>query len=204
MIEGMLHAFPATSAALMSNSFCVTEDQQDIFLKNINVLRTTTDAETFSNAWDSLRTMLPNLIPWLEWWIRPEISTMIFPFSSKMKTDLTAHNTRTTNATESYHNRFYQLFGKTTKRSIAEGLENLIHLMQKGETDMNVKEKGHSVRHGKSKSEKYENDGRAPDTTKRLSKALKTRRSLQQNNNKVSTLLPMPMTEKRGKLSKRT
>lgn len=68
---------------------------------------------------------------------------------------------------------------------MTEAFESLIQMMQKGENDLELKERGYSVRYGQPKAtgttikkrktfEKYENDGRAPDTTKHLSKALKT------------------------------
>ena len=132
----------------------------------------------------------PNAKKWIEWWIRDEISIMIFPTKQIDKTKSFFETLpETTNAQESIHRLYYQVTEANNGLNI--GFIFLLLFIEMLSAMFDEIKTGGTIRYGKSEkwkivAEKYGvskksridkktlNDGRPPDTsTKLLKKPLK-------------------------------
>ncbi|KAI9349912.1 hypothetical protein BD770DRAFT_413126 [Pilaira anomala] len=89
------------SAELVSSKFCLT------FLCSNDDNETTVDVVFDETAQNILREF-PNSRRWMQWWLQPSISSTILICRSLMKESLRQHDSRTSNAIESYHSALYR------------------------------------------------------------------------------------------------
>ncbi|KAG1080022.1 hypothetical protein G6F42_023502 [Rhizopus arrhizus] len=134
----------------------------DLFLTLIHRFRTTGSIAVFFKTGKELLMKFPNCKRWLQWWLYPGVSSMIFKkCKSLMKDEVTEHKTRTSNAIEAFHNALYRLMPK--RQLVSTSLRLLLQVAQRDGV-MLV---------GFFKNQKYAtlyevNDGRAPDNNTAL------------------------------------
>ncbi len=68
----------------------------------------------------------PKTAPWLNWWLRPDHASMIFPSQRRMDAIVWDTLPDSTNAEEAMHFKIYQLVGK--KHDIMPGLDGLLQV----------------------------------------------------------------------------
>ena len=90
-----------------SNGNLVRQEDRDDFLRLVYSIRTTENGSVFNSTRDEIIVKYPGLSRWIKWWLRPQVSSMIFRYNSSMKPSLQTHIARTSNAIESYHNVLY-------------------------------------------------------------------------------------------------
>ena len=61
----------------------------------------------FDDAVAALRTKFPLAKPWVDWWMRADVSCVLFPCLSKMDSEMSKKLPKTTNAQEAMHRSFY-------------------------------------------------------------------------------------------------
>lgn len=66
---------------------------------------------------------------WLQWWLQPSVSSMIFKRKSLMKGELREHKTRTFNAIEAFHSALYKLIPK--RQPVSTSLRLLLQVAQR-------------------------------------------------------------------------
>ncbi|KAK4513435.1 glutamate--ammonia ligase [Mucor velutinosus] len=94
----------------MSNNHQVVKpDEIDTFLKLVHLFRTARNSIKFFRTGKELLTLFPNCKKWLQWWLQPGVSSMVFRCQSLMKNDLRQHKSRTSNAIEAFHSALYKL-----------------------------------------------------------------------------------------------
>lgn len=94
---------------ISNNQQIVAADEVDTFFRLVHRLRTTSNSTEFFQAGKELLRKFPNCKKWLQWWLQPGVSSMVFRCKSLMKDDLRLHKSRTSNAIEAFHSALYKL-----------------------------------------------------------------------------------------------
>ncbi|KAG2216728.1 hypothetical protein INT45_013839 [Circinella minor] len=101
-------AFFTECKRISSNNNIIPYDKADKFRELVYTIRTTKDAEEFCRSCNEVVTRYKNSYKWLQWWLQPSISSMIFRHCMGMDDNLRKHPYRTTNAVELFHRNLYQ------------------------------------------------------------------------------------------------
>ncbi|KAF8061718.1 hypothetical protein FPV67DRAFT_293744 [Lyophyllum atratum] len=81
------------------------KDELDALEENVAILlRRSTSSLEFDDAVRQLRKLYPNLKGWLDWWLRPRISSMIFPARSTVDPEIVKQVPSSSNAAENQKN----------------------------------------------------------------------------------------------------
>lgn len=83
-----------------------------------------TSPEEFDEVVAELRECLPAVTRWLDWWLQPWVSSMIFPARSSIEPSLRDHVPRTSNPVEAKHSLLHRASG--TGKALIPGLEGII------------------------------------------------------------------------------
>lgn len=160
---------------IVSNHTVVSPEKAQCFLNLTYSMQRTTVNAVFDETVQNMLREFPNSRPWLQWWLQPSVASTILNCRSLMKESLRKHDSRTSNAIESYHSSLYGLI--PTKKPLATSLRLLLQVSRREGRVLNgIYTKGIAPCYGnkKRKSRKdYDNDGRAPDTTKIILEELK-------------------------------
>ncbi|KAK4519068.1 uncharacterized protein ATC70_009299 [Mucor velutinosus] len=98
------------SVRRLSNNYQVVKpDDIDLFLKLVHHFRTTSNSIELYHTGQEILSKFPNSKKWLQWWLQPGVSSMIFRCKSLMKKELRQHKSRTSNAIEAFHSALYKL-----------------------------------------------------------------------------------------------
>ncbi|KAE9396957.1 hypothetical protein BT96DRAFT_996232 [Gymnopus androsaceus JB14] len=134
-----------------------------------------TTSEHFASTVNQIQEQFPRIHGWLEWWLRPAISSMIFPSKSSINPKLADKVPSTSNAIESQHFNLHSAMGKD--HDALAGVHKLYIYVKQREQQYNALMDGHispqKLRQNPPPKHKVhwdENDGRAPDTEDALSK----------------------------------
>ncbi|KAI7850086.1 hypothetical protein BDC45DRAFT_573224 [Circinella umbellata] len=73
---------------ISSNHNTIPYDEADKFRHLVYTIRTTKDAEEFCRSWNEVVTCYKNSYKWLQWWLQPSISSMIFRHCTGMDDNL--------------------------------------------------------------------------------------------------------------------
>jgi hypothetical protein len=152
-----------------------------------------TTSERFDEIMLTLKTMFPPIKPWMSWWERRPIASMIFPAKSAIDPELAAKAPSTTNPIEHQHSLLHHAVGKD--QELLPGIEWLYLHVREMENKYNAINGRSICSSAKEKSFKYppvdghfnagavrnrrpprprvyeENDSRAPDTVAALAAA---------------------------------
>jgi len=166
------------SVKRMSNNHQVVKpDEIDTFLKLVHRFRTTRNSIEFFRTGKELLTFFPNCKKWLQWWLQPGVSSMVFRCKSLMKDDLRQHKSRTSNAIEAFHSALYKLMPEK-RQPVSTSLRLLLQVAKRDRMmllmdfyDNNIRP--HYGNKPKKPTKKYAtlyeiNDGRAPDNNTAL------------------------------------
>lgn len=82
-----------------------------------------TTPEQFTETVNALKIVFPKIVPWINWWLRPAIASMIFPARSVVDPALVAKVPSTTNAIEHQHSLLHHATG--TDMDLIPGAENI-------------------------------------------------------------------------------
>ncbi|KAI9327539.1 hypothetical protein BD770DRAFT_478017 [Pilaira anomala] len=114
---------------IVSNHAVVSPENAQHFLSlTYNMQRTTVDVVFDETVQDILREF-PNSRLWVQWWLQPSISSTILSCRFLMKESLRQHDSRTSNAIESYHSALYRLIPK--KKPLATSLRLLLQVCRR-------------------------------------------------------------------------
>ncbi|KAK4519130.1 uncharacterized protein ATC70_009362 [Mucor velutinosus] len=98
------------SVRRLSNNYQVVKpDDIDLILKLVHRFRTTSNSIEFYRTGQEILSKFPNSKKWLQWWLQPGVSSMIFRYKLLMKKELRQHKSRTSNAIEAFHSALYKL-----------------------------------------------------------------------------------------------
>ncbi|KAI8137713.1 hypothetical protein BJV82DRAFT_674521 [Fennellomyces sp. T-0311] len=147
------------------------------FLECTDTMYQTLQPAIFDAVTQALREQFPKAEDWLNWWLQPEVASMIFKARTEMHDDLVEHTTRTTNGIEAFHRSLYLVIA-TGKPIIATLLELLTYI-QTFEASVDRFYSGKATSYKRPRPEKqvhqvyqptkkFVNDGRAPDTVEKL------------------------------------
>ncbi|KAJ7309425.1 hypothetical protein DFH08DRAFT_823369 [Mycena albidolilacea] len=134
--------------------------------------------ERFDELILTMKTTFPKIKPWLSWWERRPIASMIFPAKSSVDPKLAAKAPSTTNPIEHQHSLLHHAVGKD--QELLPGIEKLFLHVREMENKYNAIKDGHfdasEARNRRPpKPPVYgENDGRPPDTIAALAAATAT------------------------------
>ncbi|KAG2216178.1 hypothetical protein INT45_005524 [Circinella minor] len=79
--DSMLYALMQSVQRISSNNNIIPYDEADKFRELVYTIRTTKDAEEFCRSCNEVVTRYKNSYKWLQWWLQPSISSMIFRHS---------------------------------------------------------------------------------------------------------------------------
>lgn len=153
---------------IVSNYAVVPHNKSDLFrFLTYKMQKTTVDA-VFVESNRRIITEFPCARRWIKWWLQPSITSTIFNCRTLMKDDFRKHDSRTSNAIESYHSVLYDLI--PTKKELSTSLCLILKVSEKdGRIFDNYYQLGISSSYGgKKRKRQEENDGRAPDNNKTL------------------------------------
>lgn len=154
---------------VVSNYSAVPSDKSRRFLSLVHEMQTTTDEFVFIQSAQSILREFPNTRPWLRWWVQPSICSLIFNCRTVMKEELKQHESRTSNAIESYHSSLYRLIPK--KKPVYTSLRLLLQVCKREDRLMkNIYVYAIPPSYGKKRKSRavYKNDGRGPDSKKTM------------------------------------
>lgn len=162
------------------------------FISLTNAMQTATVDEIFLDSVTSLLKEFPNSRLWVRWWLRPGVSSTILNFKSLMKQSLKEHETRTTNAIESFHSGLSRLVPTSAMMPLIKSLRFLLQICRRdGRLLKGFFEHGILPYYGKGNKKRKStkkgdlNEDRAPDSTKSLFEA-KKRRTTEENEDNSS------------------
>eukprot|EP00474_Spongospora_subterranea_P007824 CRZ08282.1 hypothetical protein [Spongospora subterranea] len=145
--------------------------------------------DAFNIAIDALQVTYPNAAMWFEWWLKESVARLVFRCKRKfMDAEFAEKSRNDTNPIEAMHSMFYQI--AETKNSMVFGLTSLMLFSGTLEQDFADVLVGRAINYGVAerwkrsiekchtlttssavthrKRQQYENDGRPPDTSKKL------------------------------------
>jgi len=162
---------------LSNNHQVVKPDDIDLFLKLVHRFRATSNSIEFYRTGQEILSKFPNSKKWLQWWLQPGVSSMIFRCKSLMKKELRQHKSRTSNAIEAFHSALYKLMPEK-RQPVATSLRLLLQVAEyHGMMMLDLYENNIRPHYGnnqkKTTAKKYAtlyeiNDGRAPDNNAAL------------------------------------
>lgn len=98
---------------LMQNSALISHERKDKFMEMLYIMTAkSTTSEHFASTVNQIHEQFPRIHGWLEWWLRPAISSMIFPSKSSINPTLADKVPSTSNAIESQHFNLHSAMGK--------------------------------------------------------------------------------------------
>lgn len=189
-LKGCYYHFQQSVQRLASNHAIVPIGYDKQFREYATTMSTTSSKHIFDGAVAAIQESFPNAKRWIAWWTNPKIATMIFPSQSMMKEELLNHPTRTTNGVESFHRDLYRIVAKN--KSLIPTIRQIFAYLQSQDANITACLKGVSINYPtkprynsgfvdnyeglgliipfrvQKRKAKYENDGRAPDTTATL------------------------------------
>ncbi|KAL4256927.1 hypothetical protein AB1N83_010648 [Pleurotus pulmonarius] len=132
-----------------------------------------TNNDHFDQTVRDLQQGFPRARPWLNWWLRPTMASMIFPCKSAVARDLASRVPSTSNPVEHQHSLLHHAVGKDY--DIIPGVEKIHLHVKELESQYKAIQGGHflpptDIRNARRVGfKKYDvNDGRPPDTTDAL------------------------------------
>ncbi|KAE8218689.1 hypothetical protein CF319_g7482 [Tilletia indica] len=170
LLKGCAFHFIQSSERLRKNGSFVPVDEQEPFRSIVKALRTCRTENSFYSNLKRFNDQFPKCAEWVQWWIRCDIQSLVFPALKVMDQERWDSLPTTTSALESQHALYYLTFER--KMDIINGLHCLQSLAELLEAEHDAEEEGIKTRYGeqrdnlkvmKARKARYFNDGRAPD-----------------------------------------
>ncbi|KAG2206800.1 hypothetical protein INT47_007556 [Mucor saturninus] len=181
LLKGSYMHWKQSVQRVVSNHSLVPAEKSNQFVSLTYKLLKTTVEEVFVETAQSIIREFPNVRRWLQWWLQPTISSMIYNCQTVLSDALRKHSSRTSNAIESYHSALYRLI--PTRKALNVSLRLILQVCR---TDGRLIKsyykfglapfytKTSSKR--KNRSKPVANDGRAPDCNKAIFTSQKKRK----------------------------
>ena len=183
MIKGCSFHFFQSVERISKNGSIIPNYDRERFKQSCDILKATDNPVTYNSIVEEMKSRYPKAKAWIAWFTNDSIATMIFPACSGMDQNLFNSLPSTTNGQESLHKLFKSIGGKHNE--IVNGLYKLLLIAESMRKDVELLETGITIRYGTTRSgkeakkqpkRKYENDGRAPDSTAKLIKLKRGRK----------------------------
>jgi hypothetical protein len=97
---------------IVKNYNVIPAEPSNEFLSLTSKFERTDDEKKYLEYKKEIVDHFPHTSSWLQLWLQPSVSSMIFPARKVMKTELQKHPSRAINAIESYHSHLYRLIPK--------------------------------------------------------------------------------------------
>ncbi len=124
LLKGCQQHFRNAATRVKRLGGVVPPDEVSDFTDLTTLLYTTEDMKVFNDTVAEIRTQFPRSKPWLNWWLRPDHASMIFPSQRRMNPLIWDVLPDSTNAEEAMHFKIYMIAGK--KHDIIRGLDGLL------------------------------------------------------------------------------
>ena len=86
------------------------------------------DTITFKDGIRELAVTYPDVAPWLSWWVRDEVASMLFTSQRRMEPAIWDSIPDTTNAEEAMHWKLYASIGRD--HSLMEGIRSILRFAE--------------------------------------------------------------------------
>ncbi|KAE8233887.1 hypothetical protein CF326_g1074, partial [Tilletia indica] len=170
LLKGCGFHFLQSAERVKKNGSFVQTELRSRFEELLKSLRAAKTVASFDKIMQNLEKEFPKCIEWLHWWVRCDISSLVFPAHRVMEQQQWDQMPTTTSPLESLHALYYLSWErKMDLHSGADSLQRLAELMQ---AEYEAEEGGIATRYGvqqastrkaKARRARYLNDGRAPD-----------------------------------------
>ncbi|KAE9401742.1 hypothetical protein BT96DRAFT_937764 [Gymnopus androsaceus JB14] len=155
---------------LTQNGALVPCEKKDKFMEMLYIMTAkSTTSEIFASTVHQLQDQFPRIQGWLGWWLRPAISSMIFPSTSSINPLLADKVPSTSNPIEAQHSNLHSAMGKD--HDALSGVHKLYLYIKQREKQYKAVMDGHispqKLHQNPPPKRKVHwdvNDGRAPDT----------------------------------------
>ncbi len=124
LLKGCQQHFRNAATRVKHFGGVIPPDQASDFSELTGLLYSTEDTNVFNDTVTEIRTRFPRTKPWLNWWLRPDHASMIFPSQRHMDPVIWDTLPDSTNAEEAMHFKIYMIAGK--KHDIMRGLDGLL------------------------------------------------------------------------------
>jgi hypothetical protein len=129
--------FWQSATRLKANGTLIPRDSTDTFDHILHTLVSpATSSEDFSKNVQVLRTDFPRINGWLNWWLRPNFASMIFPACSKVNLAVSTQVPSTSNPAEHSHSLLHHAVG--TDHDLIPGIKRLFLHVQEIEAQYNA------------------------------------------------------------------
>ena len=120
LLKGCREHFRANVTRISRISGIIPPEKAEEFVRRALSLLDAPDSREFVQQAELLVRDFPLILPWMGWWMRPSIASMLFESERKMDIDVWESMPADNNAEESMHWRLYQACGRD--HELIEGL----------------------------------------------------------------------------------
>ena len=111
-LKGCYYHWKNSVERILKNGQLISTDQVNSFLEYTKTMYEANVPGIFDAVVKGLLKDFPSIQEWVSWWLKPEISSMIFRSKSLMRDQLLWNTTKTTNGVEAFHRNIYRLIQK--------------------------------------------------------------------------------------------